>query len=90
MGGEVLPDCRTREPGKIIQSKMGNWVPIFCASCGKPSGAVPEENMTFAFYLCNPCHETYGAIAATMAVPDEVFWAEMAADLQRKKEREAV
>jgi len=35
---------------------------------------VPEENMTFLFYLCNTCAETYGAIANTMMMPDEVFW----------------
>jgi hypothetical protein len=40
---------------------------------------VPEENMTFAFYLCNACYEQYGAIAGMMAVPDDVFFAQIAA-----------
>ncbi len=35
---------------------------------------VPEENMTFAFWLCDPCAERMGRITCTMAVPDEVFW----------------
>jgi hypothetical protein len=71
---DILPDCRTREPGNIIQSPMGNWVPIFCANCGKEGGSVPEENMTFVFWLCTPCAETYGVIAGMMMMPDEVFW----------------
>lgn len=57
---------------------MGFMVPIYCASCGVEGGAVPEENMTFAFWLCdkrlNGCFEKYGEIAGMMAVPDQVFW----------------
>lgn len=30
--------------------------------------------MTFLFYLCNKCAETYGSIAGTMMMPDEVFF----------------
>jgi hypothetical protein len=77
---DLLPDSRLqhRECG-TIRGPGGNWVPIFCANCGAPGGVVPEENMTFAFYLCNACYEQYGAIAGTMAVPDEVFFAQIAA-----------
>lgn len=85
---EILPDCRTRESRRIIQSKEGVWVPIFCANCGKPGGAVPEENMTFAFYLCNGCVGTHGKVAAMMMVPDEKFWAEAAAEREAKRQKE--
>ena|SRR3989304_6903266 len=71
----LLPDCRARDPKGIIFGKDGNnWVPIFCANCGEHGGLVPAENMTFVFYLCTPCAETYGAIAGMMMMPDEVFW----------------
>lgn len=35
---------------------------------------VPEENMTFAFWLCDPCYDKYGYLTATSVVPDQVFW----------------
>lgn len=34
----------------------------------------PEENMTFLFYQCEPCARTYGQIAGTMVMPDEIFF----------------
>ena len=82
----VLPDSRCLDPKGLIRSKAGMWVPVFCANCGKPGGMVPEANMTFAFYLCNYCVEVHGAVANTMLVPDEVFWAEMAQEATQKKE----
>jgi hypothetical protein len=30
------------------------------------------------FYLCNACAETYGQIAGTMQMPDEVYFARLA------------
>ena len=55
-----------------------SFVPIFCANCGASGGFVPEENMTFAFYLCNEqqngCFEKYGIPAHALAIPDQVFW----------------
>lgn len=75
---DVLPDSRAKNPkGLIFNSPMGTLVPIFCANCGKQGGMCPEENMTFLFYQCGPCAESYGAIAGTLAMPDEVFWAEL-------------
>lgn len=77
---DVLPDSRLATPftPKGGQWRDGAWwVPIFCANCGADGGLVPQENMTFAFYLCNPCFETYGTIAGTYAMPDEVFWAKL-------------
>jgi len=74
MSKDILPDSRMKVSSR---NKFMNglwWVPIFCANCGKDGGWVPEENMTFAFYLCNKCHESHGAIAGTYAMPDEVFW----------------
>jgi hypothetical protein len=84
----LLPDCRTKDPKGLIPSKVGNWVPIFCANCGKPGGAVPEHTTTFAFYLCDGCVETYGAIANTLMVPDEIFWKELAAEQEAKRQKE--
>jgi hypothetical protein len=72
---DLLPDSRARNPrGLIFNSPMGTLVPVFCANCGTPGGHCPEENMTFLFYQCSKCAETYGQIAGTLAMPDEVFF----------------
>lgn len=75
-GRQVLPDSRAREGRGAVPTctPMGWMVPIYCANCGVEGGLVPEENTTFAFWLCNPCFGAYGEIAGTMAMPDEVFW----------------
>lgn len=74
MTDSVLPDSRARKGSTILMGPAGAWVPVFCANCGADGGMVPEANMTFAFYLCQACAETYGAIAGTMMMPDQVFW----------------
>jgi len=80
MAEELLPDSRLKDTGKgnvrlpFANVMPMNWVPIFCANCGASGGFVPEENCTFAFYLCNNCAEKWSPLAGTMAVPDEVFW----------------
>lgn len=80
---EVLPDSRARETKGIVYRLGVPWIPIFCASCGKPGGMVPEDS-GHAFYLCDsPCAEKWGGMAGTMAVPDEVFWARVADELGR-------
>jgi len=71
---ETLPDSRARNGATILMGAGGVWVPVFCANCGKDGGMVPEQNMTFAFWLCAPCAETHGAIAGMLMLPDEVFW----------------
>lgn len=74
---ELLPDSRAKVVRGIEFRGGVAWVPIFCANCGKSGGLVPEENMTFAFYLCDPCGATWGHLAGTLAMPDEVFWAKV-------------
>ena len=76
-GKTVLPDSRLRNPKGLVQSFVGYEVPIYCANCGVQGGTCPEENMTFAFYLCTPCFQTYGELTNTMVIPDEVFWREV-------------
>ncbi len=71
---DVLPDCRLISPTKLRLRGGQYWQPIFCANCGAPGGLVPEHNMTFAFYLCNPCADKHGAVAGMMPMPDQVFW----------------
>ena len=81
---ELLPDCRTGQHRIISRGVAGIWEPVFCANCGADGGMVPQANMTFLFYLCNTCAETHGAIAGTMQMPDEVFFAKLAeAQLER-------
>jgi hypothetical protein len=77
MPDQILPDSRLHSNGTPVGSKLiggVNYIPIFCANCGADGGWVPEVNMTFAFYLCNSCHERHGAPANTLVIPDRIFW----------------
>lgn len=70
----LLPDCRaTVTRGRVFRHGE-SWVPVFCANCGTEGGLCPEENMTFMFYLCNPCFAKHGAITHTYVMPDDVFF----------------
>lgn len=71
---DFLPDSRTREGKGSIRSPHGNLVPIYCANCHCEWGMVPENYLTFAFCLCDPCAEKMGPIAHFYKEPDEVFW----------------
>lgn len=76
---DLLPDCRTSfiaTPRGATPGPGGFWVPLYCGNCGTEGGKVPEENMTFAFWLCGKC-EHLGQIAGTMQMPDEIFYAQV-------------
>jgi len=70
----ILPDSRAKETKKVVRLHGINWIPVFCANCGADGGLMPEENITFAFYLCNPCAEKYGNIEGTYIESDVAFW----------------
>jgi hypothetical protein len=79
---DVLPDSRPRRTRSVkrVVNWFGlilNWIPIYCANCGKDGGLVPERNCTFAFYLCQSCADKLGPIVGTYMVPDEVWWAKV-------------
>jgi hypothetical protein len=75
---DILPDCRTKTPtGRKMHMGL-SYVPIFCAGCHVSGPYVPEENTTFAFWLCHECEGKWAPIAGTMAVPDEVFFQKVA------------
>ena len=84
---ELLPDSRLARPTGVVWRGNAWWVPIFCANCGRDGGFVPEENCTFACYLCLDCSEKMGAIAHTYLEPDAVFWARVAAEQLEKYQR---
>ncbi len=74
---DILVDSRTTTvftPRGAVPGPGGYWVPIFCASCGRDGGLVPQENMTFVSWLCNPCFAIYGPQTVLMVMPDQVFW----------------
>jgi hypothetical protein len=71
---EILPDSRAKRATRIIYANGMSWVPIFCANCGADGGYVPEQNMDFAFYLCNDCADRLPPIDGTYVMPDEEFW----------------
>lgn len=76
----VLPDSRLHDSKGVIRAQFGHWGrinlrPIFCANCGKLGAYVPEENCTFAIWLCDsPCAAHWGPQYGLAAMPDEVFW----------------
>jgi len=78
---DIFPDSRLKTPMRVqrLNNNLGslNWVPIFCANCGADGGLVPEENMSFAFYLCNPCAEKWSPLTNTYVEADAVFWAKV-------------
>lgn len=90
---DILPDSRLREPKDVKRFQqpnrtISNWVPIFCANCGADGGRVPVENCNFAFYLCNKCVESWGTVAGTHCMPDDVFWAKVREEQEEKYKRE--
>lgn len=64
-----------------------NWVPVFCYNCGIPYGYVPQENCSFACWLCDPCADKWGIQFGLMLMPDEVFWQKVAAEQYDKYSR---
>jgi hypothetical protein len=89
---DFLPDSRTREVKGSIRSPYGNLIPVYCAQCGKEHGLVPEQHLTFAFCLCDPCAEKMGPIAHFYKEPDEVFWERInnAMQEEQRKTRQAM
>ena len=89
---DTLPDSRTiatragMTPKNSVWMNGGFWQHVYCASCGVQGGLVPEENMTYAFWLCNDvpgqhgCFRKYGYLTALMVMPDEIFWEEVKAE----------
>lgn len=74
MVSDVLPSSRLQRAIGSVRRPDGWWQPIFCANCGGDGGLVPEENATFAFYLCNSCAATYGDLAHTYMMPDAEYF----------------
>jgi len=71
--------------GKTQRIEM---VPAYCANCGLCNWYVPKDNTTFAFYLCNQCHEQYGEIAGHYAMPDEQFCQNVSNEMHEKFKRD--
>jgi hypothetical protein len=74
MSDEFLPESRMRERKTVVGENGKSYVQLFCANCGRKGGLVPEEHITFAFYLCQPCADKFGNDAHFYQEPDEVFW----------------
>lgn len=89
---DVLPDSRAvRATGSVRGPGGANWIPVYCHNCGVSAGLVPEENCTFAFFLCGPeknnCQEKWGIEAHHMVEPDTVFWERVAQEQLEKYAR---
>ncbi len=75
---DILPTSRLKEPKNTVKAAYANmgleWVPIFCANCGKDGGLVLDGDYKFAFYLCESCAEKWSPLVGTYMEPDAVFW----------------
>jgi hypothetical protein len=71
----LLPDSYLHRSDRTVERAGVPHKPIFCANCGKSGGLVVADSSysCFAFYLCEPCAETYGDIDGHFMVPDDVF-----------------
>ena len=70
MLNDILPDSRAKTTkGRVFQGGT-TWVPVYCATCGKDGGLVPEQNMTFVFYQCQPCADKTGELFGHYKLPD--------------------
>jgi hypothetical protein len=74
---DLLPDSRARVARNIIMAPdddgvMREWVPTFCANCGKQFGHVTATARSIVV-LCNHCEETHGAPACLAKVPSSVW-----------------
>lgn len=69
---ESLPDSRLKRlTAKTVPHKeWGTAQQIFCANCGHNGGFIPEQNSTFAFYLCDSCWEKCGHLTGVLAIPE--------------------
>lgn len=79
MSVDLLPNCiAERSERSIVWSNGMEWLPIFCANCGKDGGMVLkvdwERVKNFAFYLCEPCAERWAPLTNMSIAPDEAFW----------------
>lgn len=74
---DLLPDSRMGRPVGAVSGPDGYWIPIYCGNCGVKGGLVPEENCTFAFWLCRAC-EAHGNAAHFLQTPDEIFFQKVA------------
>lgn len=72
---DLLPDCRLSRSTSVVFRDGAAWVPVFCGNCGSSGPQVLESNCTFAFWLCNACAGSWGELAGTYLMPDEVFFA---------------
>jgi len=76
----VLPNSipKSRKVDASLSRNGLEWLFIYCASCGCDMGRVLKTDVPnreeFAFALCDPCAQKYGAINGVWAEPDAIFW----------------
>lgn len=84
MNQNVLPESRLSTSRVVVRRGGMNWVNVYCANCGKEHGLVPEENCTFACFLCDPCALKWGEQYGYAVMPDEMFWEKVMHEMTEK------
>lgn len=77
MSHDVLPDSRAKTTRGSIFRGSQEWVPCFCANCGK-AGPYALSTSTHLFWMCNSCFESKGHITTLMVVPDHEYYQKVA------------
>jgi hypothetical protein len=81
---DILEDGRAKSgKGAHLGQHGWVWVPVYCANCHCPWGEVPEAS-THVAVLCNTCFATHGVPFGTYAVPDEVYWKHVNAEIEEQ------
>ena len=80
---DVAPDSRARNPTGcvFVQTPSGGmWMePVACVSCSREGGLVPQQNIEFICWVCDPCADkgyTRDLPPGTFTSPDEHVWLE--------------
>ncbi len=75
--------------GMPIRTPIGNFIPIFCASCAVPCGTVLEDMVSvesgYVCWLCNDCWPKFGVELGLLIQSDDTFKREQALEIARRK-----
>jgi hypothetical protein len=82
VSADILPDSRARTNRGSVRLNGVNYIPIYCANCGKRYGMVPEQFITHVTALCDKgCSGQYGALAHHYVDADAAFRADAAEEV---------
>jgi hypothetical protein len=87
--GSIRVDWQTRNvyTGQLETIRL-SLEPIYCISCGKSAGMVPEDIISWCSWLCDKCSDQWGNQASLHKCPDSVFWQRVKEEMLERYGRE--